>query len=231
MNVPDNLKLITFDLDDTLWPCMPVIVRAEQKLYDWLQLHAPRLAESHTIRALREHRKSISEARPEIAHNMTLTRQLSLQMLLEQTGHSGELSHQAVEVFRHERNKVTPYDDVIPVLKQLAGDYLLIAVTNGNADISQTPLDGYFQHALTAEAVGASRPDIALFREAMRLAGVAPQHTLHIGDDPINDVQAAYDAGIHNIWLNRHQQDWPDTLQPAHHEITGLDQLISLLQS
>ena len=29
-----DIKVISFDLDDTLWPCRPVIQRAEQRLYD-----------------------------------------------------------------------------------------------------------------------------------------------------------------------------------------------------
>ncbi|MCW8962370.1 MAG: HAD family hydrolase [Gammaproteobacteria bacterium] len=230
MKVPANLKLITFDLDDTLWPCMPVIMRAEKALHSWLMQHAPRLAETHGVKALREHRKSIAAQRPEISHNLTLTRQISLQILLEQAGHNGDLSHQAIEIFRHERNKVTPYDDVIPVLKHLATSYQLIAVTNGNADITQTPLDGYFQHALTAEAVGASRPDTAIFNEAMRLADVSPEQTLHVGDDPRTDIEAAYQLGIHNIWLNRHQRQWPEEQQRPHHEINQLDQLLLLLK-
>ena len=231
MKVPTDLKLITFDLDDTLWPCMPVIVRAEQVLHTWLAQHAPRLAQTHSVEALREHRRSIAIERPDIAHNLTLTRQLSLQILLQQTGYDDGLARQAVEIFRIERNKVTPYDDVIPVLKHLGTSYQLIAVTNGNADISETPLNGYFQHALTAEAVGASRPDTALFLEAMRLAKVTAAQTLHIGDDPTNDIEAAYHAGIHNIWLNRHQRQWPEQQQRPHHEIYQLDQVLALLNN
>jgi putative hydrolase of the HAD superfamily len=35
------VKAVLFDLDDTLWPIVPVIARAEQLLFDWLRQNAP----------------------------------------------------------------------------------------------------------------------------------------------------------------------------------------------
>ena len=229
MEFPPDLQLITFDLDDTLWPCMPVILHAESVLHAWLAQHAPKLAAIHNVESLREHRKSVTEEQPDIAHNLTLTRQISLHRLLDKYGYDTELAHQALEIFRVERNKVTPYEDVTPVLQLLRESYHLIAVTNGNAEVAQTPLKAYFHHALTAESVGASKPDVAMFNEAMRLANVTPEQTLHIGDDPKTDIEAAHRAGIHSIWLNRQQRSWPQECKPALQEINQLAQVLRLL--
>ena len=38
-----TLRLITFDLDDTLWDAPPVLQAAEAALQRWLAEHAPRL--------------------------------------------------------------------------------------------------------------------------------------------------------------------------------------------
>ena len=38
----DNIRALTFDLDDTLWDNRPVLRAAEQSLYDWLAEHYPR---------------------------------------------------------------------------------------------------------------------------------------------------------------------------------------------
>jgi putative hydrolase of the HAD superfamily len=35
------IRLITFDLDDTLWPVEPVIVRAEHRMREYLDRNAP----------------------------------------------------------------------------------------------------------------------------------------------------------------------------------------------
>ena len=39
-----NIKAITLDLDDTLWPIWPTIERAEKSLDDWLGINAPMTA-------------------------------------------------------------------------------------------------------------------------------------------------------------------------------------------
>ena len=41
MIVPAPTKLLTIDLDDTLWPCEPPIRLAEALLADWLAEAAP----------------------------------------------------------------------------------------------------------------------------------------------------------------------------------------------
>ena len=231
MKVQANLRLLTIDLDDTLWPCMPVIMQAERVLFEWLADNAPRLVSDHSVESLRNHRKSISDEYSQIAHNLTLTRQISLQRLLQRYGYDPYLAHQAVEVFRHERNKVTPYDDVIPVLRQLADHFLLVAVTNGNVEVEKTPLKGFFKYALTAESVGASKPDPAMFNTAMHLTKSSPDQTIHIGDDPQTDIAAAHDLGIKSIWVNRFDRQWPEDVKPAHRELTNLRDLPELLIS
>ena len=40
------VRAITLDLDDTIWPIAPVILRAENALGAWLREHAPRSTRS-----------------------------------------------------------------------------------------------------------------------------------------------------------------------------------------
>lgn len=226
---PSGIKLITFDLDDTLWPCMPVINRAENALHAWLCEHAPELADQHSVESLREHRRSLARQRPDMAYNLTLTRKMSLQMLLIQFGYDKKLAQPAIDVFRNARNQVEPFEDVIPALEELGKRYYLIAVTNGNVELSRTPVSGYFRYALTAESVGAAKPHPAIFTEAMRLANTSPEETLHIGDDPETDIEAARQIGLHSIWMNRYQQPWPANIEPAITEVNNLYSVISHL--
>ena len=226
---PVGIKLITFDLDDTLWPCMPVIKRAEQSVHSWLQLHAPRLAQEYSVENLREHRRKVGRDQPDIAHNLTLTRKISLQRLLQKFDYNTSLAEDAVKVFRHIRNQVEPFNDVIPALTQLAEHYYLIAVTNGNVQINETPLAGMFRHTLTAELVGAAKPDPTIFIRAMQLAAISPEQTLHVGDDPETDVEAARKTGLHTVWVNRFQQTWPGHLPSPDREFSSLSCLAAQL--
>ena len=51
-----TIRAVLFDLDDTLWPIVPVILRAEALMHDWLSQHAPKVTERYSIAALRARR-------------------------------------------------------------------------------------------------------------------------------------------------------------------------------
>ena len=81
------VRMITFDLDDTLWPCWPVIRHAEQILYAWLQQRAPRVALAHDTKSLRSHRVAFAQSRPDLKHDLTALRRLALHELLAEHAH------------------------------------------------------------------------------------------------------------------------------------------------
>jgi len=224
-----RFRLATVDLDDTVWPCMPVIRAAEEALYAWLSEYTPRLAEAHDLVSLREHRRVLKETRPELAHDVTALRHAALSALLSEHGYPDTLAEVAMDVFRRARNQVQPYADAAPALARLRQEMCVVAVTNGNAEVRHTPLRDAFDRVLTAAEAGAMRPDPALFHMAMDWAGAAPAETLHIGDDPIRDVDAARRAGLASVWVNRDGLTWPDGLPPPVHEVRDLRGLLRWL--
>ncbi|KAA6183637.1 HAD family hydrolase [Thiohalocapsa marina] len=224
-----RLKLITVDLDDTLWPCAPVIRGAEHALHAWLADRAPRLAEAHDTDSLRAHRMALMRDRPEIAHDLTAVRLHAMRALMEQFGYAPTLADQAVALFQQHRNRVQPYADVAPALTRLGVHCRLVAVTNGNAEVHATPLSAVFHHALTAAEAGAAKPDPALFQLAMRRVGVGPAETLHVGDDPVRDVEAARRVGIGAVWVNRDGRPWPEELPPPLLQVTELGAMVDWL--
>ena len=223
------IRLITFDLDDTLWPCEPVIRAAEEALHHWLGAEAPRLAQAHDLASLREHRRAIMEREPEIAHDLGLVRLRSLSGLLEEFGYPRRLAEAGVDVFMEHRNRVEPYADVIPALRLLGQRFHLVAVTNGNASVERTPLRGLFSHSITAAEAGAAKPDPALFMHALELTGCSPAETLHLGDDPWLDVEAARAFGLTAIWVDRHGRAWPDALAPPALAVSSLHEFTAWL--
>lgn len=225
----DQVRLISFDLDDTLWPCASVIRDAEAVCYAWLQAHAPRLTARHTLDSLRAHRVELAKRQPHISHDFTELRLRSLAMLLETEGYVETLAHLAGDVFQRARNRVTPYDDVPDGLAQLRARYTLVSVTNGNSQIEHTPLRGSFDYSLTAAEVGAAKPDPAIFHAASERSGVPLQHFLHVGDDPERDVLAARRLGLATVWLNRDGRTWPNGIPRADMEIAALSKLVERL--
>lgn len=215
-------RLLTLDLDDTLWPCAPTIRRAESALYAWLERAAPRLTGACDQEVMRRHRRDLMVRRPRIAHDLTAVRLESLQDLLSAHGYETELATDAMALFLAHRNRVEPYPDVIPALLELGVNRQLVAVTNGNSDVERTPLRGLFHYALTAADVGARKPDPALFVRALEWSGTPPAQALHLGDDPYLDVEAARRLGMRAVWVNRADKAWPDELEPPAAEVTQL---------
>jgi putative hydrolase of the HAD superfamily len=220
-----RLRLITVDLDETVWPCIPVIRAAEDAVHGWLRQAAPRLAATHDVARLREHRIGVMQRRPEIAHDITAVRRESLRELLAACGEDPALAAAAVEVFLEARHRVEPFPDVRETLARWRGRYTLVAVTNGNASVDRTPLKDSFDLALSAAAVGAMRPDPALFNAALRFAGVTPGEALHVGDDPRLDVAAARAAGMRTAWVNRAGAEPPPQLPRPDVEVRTLAEL------
>ena len=224
-----HVRQITFDLDDTLWPCHDVIRAAEAACYTWLQEAAPRLTARHTPEQLRAHRLALAEMRAEIAHDMTEVRLQSLAELLAAEGYGFSVAQEASDVFRAARNRVTPFDEVLEALERLRPHYTLISVTNGNSQIEHTPLRASFHYSLTAAEVGAAKPHPAIFHAASARSGMPLASTLHVGDDPVRDIGAARDIGLTTVWVNRYGLPWPQALPPADLEVTHIGDLVDRL--
>jgi putative hydrolase of the HAD superfamily len=226
---PHPVHLLTFDLDDTLWPCMPVIQAAERAVHDWFREAAPVIAERYDIDSLREHRIRVARENPHWAHDLTGIRLHSYRQLARRHGLDESIAEQANAVFRRERNKVTPWPDVVEALRALREHFVLVAVSNGNAQIEHTPLADCFHHAFMAEEVGAAKPDPALFHAAAEVSGIPLSQAAHVGDDPHRDVEAARRAGMHAVWVNRNGTAWPDDLSPPDHTVSDLRALVAAL--
>ncbi len=115
---------------------------------------------------------------------------------------AAQLAEAGFAVYLAARQQVTLFDDVHPTLEQLADRYTLGVLTNGNADVQTIGLADYFRFALNAEQLGVGKPDPTPFREALRLTGIPAEATVHVGDNPVDDVQGAQRAGIRAVWFN-----------------------------
>lgn len=63
--------------------------------------------------------------------------------------------------------------------------------------------DRYFSFVLYSSRAGAAKPDPAIFRQALALAGAAPEEVLHVGDSRAEDAEGARAAGLDALWVRR----------------------------
>jgi putative hydrolase of the HAD superfamily len=227
-----DVKLITLDLDETLWPLLPTLESAERQLYSWLQQHAPRITATHDFDGLKQHRLSAFRRFPDVAHDVTAVRYRLLCELCSAASYSHAVAEQALGIFLQARSDVQPFADALDFLRRAAGRYHIASLTNGNADVTRTELGEYIGFAHSAAAAGAAKPAPAMFRHAIAWAEVDPIDAVHIGDDPELDVMAARAVGMHSVWVNRTGQRWPEHLPPPDLEVTtlGCERLHTWLQ-
>jgi REG-2-like HAD superfamily hydrolase len=64
-------------------------------------------------------------------------------------------------------------------------------------------LDGYFDCLVASTVTGSQKPDVSIFREALRRTGADPETSLHVGDNYIADVLGARAAGIDGVLVDR----------------------------
>jgi len=206
-----RVDCITFDLDDTLWPVMPAIHRAEARFYDWLREHAPEVCNRYTPTALVEARARFMKAAPtDEKHDLTRLRKRWLRGIAEESGACPDrVSGEGFEVFLRARNEVEPDPEAAGVLELLAGHFRLGAISNGNADVFRTPLGRFFDFAVPAAEAGVAKPHPAIFHTAAERANVPVDSILHIGDDPVCDVLGARKAGMQSAWFNPGTTRWP----------------------
>lgn len=203
-----TLRALSLDLDDTLWPIWPAIARAEESLHQWLSTHAPRCAQRYPPSAMRLLRDEVAREHPQLAHDFSAQRRLSLQAALRLSDEDEALADPAFEAFYAGRNQVELYPDVAAALQRLAARFPLAALTNGNADLKRIGLDAHFVFVLGAREHGAAKPDASIFHAVCERLGCAPHEVLHIGDDPELDVLGARRAGLRTAWINRGPTSW-----------------------
>lgn len=227
------VKLLTFDLDDTLWPCMETMIKTEETLHQWFSDHHPEISSRYSMEDLRQKRIALAKKHRHLAHDFTAIRKKSFAELSRELQYSyareEKFIQDAFELYFNERNRVNLYQDVIPTLEILRHSYHLAAVSNGNADIYLIGLGHLFEFSWSAADAGEQKPHPIVFESMLEKHRLNSNEVIHIGDDPINDIQGAHNAGIRAVWLNRNHSVWPETLTPAFIEIDQLNQLPAAL--
>ncbi len=225
----NDIRTITIDLDDTLWEIHPVIKRAEERLYGWISEHYPRITEMFSADDIRGVRAEVVAEHQKRAYDLTFLRRAVLARLGETAGYGAGYVDAAFEVFEHARNEVTLFPEAKPALRKLKERFVLIAVTNGNANLERIGIRDLFDGIVSAAMAGAAKPDRSIFVAAVRAGGAPAEQTLHVGDHPFYDVHGARDAGLRAVWVNRNGDDWPAEYAAPDAEIRHVGELHGIL--
>lgn len=225
-----RIRAITLDLDDTLWEIGPVIVRAEEMLWRHLCEHHPEIPGNFTSEDVLSIRASVMDEFPEYGCDFRFLRKKVLERLAQGAGYSVDLVEPAFAVFDRARNDVELFPDVLPHLESLSEHFVLVALTNGNANLKTIGIDHLFHDVVTASDVGVAKPARTIFEVAVSRSGFSAEETLHVGDHPETDIDGARQAGLRTAWMNRVAAEWPEHLPQPDAMVQTIAELSRVLE-
>lgn len=101
----------------------------------------------------------------------------------------------------------------------------LVVVSNSDGTVEeglvQSGLRDLVDAVIDSAVVGAEKPDPAIFRHALAVAGTRPERTLHVGDLHAVDVLGARRAGLHALLLDPFG-DWAGVDCPTAPDVPAL---------
>jgi putative hydrolase of the HAD superfamily len=106
------------------------------------------------------------------------------------------------------RISFNPYPESEAVLRRLREmGTRVFAVSNWDIELGNL-LDslgwiGYFDGVIASAVVGVEKPEGGIFEEALRVGGVSRARVVHVGNDPITDIEGASEAGIDTVLVDR----------------------------
>lgn len=105
---------------------------------------------------------------------------------------------------------VTPFDDTLPVLKQLKDNgYKIGLITNAmqpmwmrDVELRAFGILDYLDARLTSGDVGFMKPHPFIYWQALELLEVQPEESVFVGDRPANDIAGANEAGLTSVLMS-----------------------------
>ena len=204
--IPDPLECVLFDAVDTLLAPAPsfqgrfVAVAAE---------HGVPLEEAAVDAAVAAAAREA--AWPEDWTDPATQRAFWLGFYREVLGSLGHSQEELAEALFQAFSDPAGYrlfDDVRPALDELAGRGMTLGLVSNfepwlDEVLALQGIADRFAAVAISGTLGVAKPDPRIFKAALDEAGADPGATVHVGDQPVNDVAGAMAAGITPVLIDR----------------------------
>ena len=207
----DKIKMITFDLDDTLWNNKPTITNAEIQTRKWIEDRVGTI-DWGDLNDFLQLRETLIKKDKSIVWDIS---KLRIEIFKEKikglvsADDTTKLAEDAFSYFLKKRHEIELFPGVEGALKALSGNYMLGVLTNGNADIYKLSIGKYFEFSISSLEAKDSKPNKTHFELAKsHLPNLKYSEMLHIGDHQINDIFGAYALGVEVLWFNNTRVLW-----------------------
>lgn len=226
-----RVTTISFDGDGTLWDFEKVMRLSLSHALAELRRLNPVTPDTLTIEKMITVRNQTAERLKGEVTNLEAVRLAAFQRTLLHVGITDDelAAHLNAVYLRHRWEDIELFDDVLPTLDSLQGEFQLGLISNGNSYPERCGPEGRFQFVVFSQDYGVEKPNPRLFEIAMKQAGCTASQLVHVGDSLENDAAGARRAGAWSVWLNReahrnHTDVAPDFEVSA---LTELDRLLN----
>ncbi len=124
-----------------------------------------------------------------------------------------------------------PYPESEGVLQELREmEVPLYVVSNWDIELAKVLEDlgwtDYFEGVVASAVFGVEKPEAKIFEEALRASGVDRSRAVHVGNDPLTDVQGASAAGLDTVFVDRRGAGDLQGATYAIPDLTGLPEIV-----
>jgi putative hydrolase of the HAD superfamily len=107
-------------------------------------------------------------------------------------------------------------------------------ITNGPAEVQRDKVDlldirHLVDFVIISGEFGVSKPDPAIYAEALNKAGASAHDTVFVGDSAEHDIAGAHASGLRTVWVNRHRTPWIGSGRAPDRQIEHIGQLPALV--
>ncbi len=196
-------SIISFDIDGTLVDFLSMLNAALEVVGQSLADLGGTALSSQQLQALRHETASdpkFTGAKLEILRRESF-RRAALSVGFDPDKHTDDLWRLFLtsrQPYRH------LYPDVTPSLEILKSHGIrIVAASNGNTPLRESPLAEYFEAWFYAEEMGVAKPAMGFYQEAILRLSAKPEEIVHVGDSLAEDYLPALSCGMGALLLHR----------------------------
>lgn len=221
-----NANLITFDLDDTIFPVGPVVADANKALFEHMKALGCETTQEEYLKTTKEIRNELAKENKAITYTELRKRAIrtELKKQLREDDVSDSIVFRSYDIWEEHRHMAAEthlYPDTISMLKQLKEnhpDAVIGAITNGKGNpLMMNSTRDFFDFCVSGEdddVFPLRKPSEGIYNVALKrfqqlsekkIGGsidMSEQCWIHVGDDLANDVGASAKCGAKAIWVD-----------------------------
>ena len=204
------IKLVAFDLDDTLFNGTLLVKKARQAGIEMMQKYGFPLDYEFAIDLLNNVVKEYGSNSQNHYDYLFMKIQNHPEITLEKPLNVNKFISAGIIGYHREKVKhFQPFRDVKSNLTKLRKKgYTTMIITDGKPikqyeKILRLKLADLVDHIIISDEVGVKKPNPLLLKIGLERANVKPEETIYIGDRLDRDVQPANELGIHSVLIHR----------------------------